>query len=40
VEQVSRKSTTEKSRDKRVSIEGITDAELSARLSDILNIVE
>jgi uncharacterized protein (TIGR00251 family) len=30
----------EKSRDKRVSIEGITDAELSARLSDILNIVE
>jgi uncharacterized protein (TIGR00251 family) len=30
----------QKSRDKRVSIEGITDAELSARLSAILNTVE
>ena len=27
----------EKSRDKRISIEGLTDAEFTARLSDILN---
>lgn len=27
----------EKSRDKRISIEGLTDAEFKARLSDILN---
>lgn len=30
----------QKSRDKRVSIDGITDAELSARLSAILNLVD